>query len=271
MPDYERKDEAQGVVFGVENDFPEAKTTMPYILLASPRTGSSMLASGLFASGLAGNPAEYLHPLYREHYARTKGTNDLRTYLSDLARRRTSPNGRFGMKVHVHQFRELFGKSPEHGVRFLKQFRRFVHIYRRDKVEQAISWMLARQRLVWNVEDASKVPAERTYRPEDDEVIAKYLQRAVDFDRTWQKLQAAYALQPSIDVAYEDLVANTPAEVARVLRHLDVETAPDALPLPATVKLAGRGSQEIKQGFLRSIGISPAPADAMANGAAGQD
>jgi LPS sulfotransferase NodH len=83
-------------------------TATDYAICALPRSGSTLLAFLLGASGLMGVPDEYLHPDHSRVLARHFGLfdggdpPDVETYLACVRKRRTSANGVFGIKVQYH-------------------------------------------------------------------------------------------------------------------------------------------------------------------------
>lgn len=237
---------------GAVHDFPETPVELAYLVLSAPRTGSTMLCSALVASRQAGHPAEYLHE--KNIAAYTKGATEwsLAEYLAATIRRRTSPNGRFGLKLHAHQYQRLFGASPGAGTAFLGRFGRFIRMYRRSKLDAAISDVLANERAVWNISDPTKRPPERDFRPDDVEKIAMHLARIAAEERFWQDIAARQAAK-TIAIAYEDMCADPEGEIARALLHLGVEIDLANIPKPTTVRLSGEGSERIKANFLRAI------------------
>jgi LPS sulfotransferase NodH len=234
--------------FDAAFDLPPAPLRLAYAILHPPRTGSTMLSSMLASTGRGGFPLEYLSPRCLKLFVQRTGDTRLAPYLTDIVRRRTSPNGVFGIKLQHGQAQ--FAASSTSGMAFLKQIGRFIRVSRRDKLDQAISWMMARERQVWHVQNGDALPAERGFRPEDVQRLDRFIEIAVQRDREWQETIARLGLSPVIDVVYEDLLAEPAAQMARVLGFLGIEFDPGNLPQPTIRKLAGEGSQAIKQGYL---------------------
>ena len=223
-----------------------------YIVLSGARTGSSMLCSALAASKQAGNPREFLHPDYANPYHQRKGRWSIAEFMAELVAEHTSPNGYFGMKVHDLQYRHFFGSDREAGLAFLGQFQRFIRVYRRNKIDQATSNMLANERQVWNITDPAKRPVERDFRPDDVDKIAAGVANFAKHDRFWQEVIGPFRKQ-TIDIAYEDLATDPEAEFARAMLHLGIEIDLDNIPKPTTVRVAGERTRRIRDEFLRSI------------------
>lgn len=235
-------------VLGAQHDFPRvAQVRVAYIVLAAPRTGSTMLCSALSASRVAGHPMEYLNARYIDAFRKVRGWWNLDDYLADLASRRTSPNGLFGMKVHPNQMGQRFGAALDDAARFLRSFDRFIRMYRRDTLAQAISHMLAAERRVWNTQDrAAPLYVDRQFHPDDVEKIQENLNFVVNDQNAWQALIDHLRIS-CIDVAFEDLVANPAGELARVFAYLGLDSSNVAM--PTTVPMSA-GHETMRSAFI---------------------
>ncbi len=129
-----------------------------YLILATPRSGSTLLGQGLQASGLAGDPKEFFGhkmPFWMERWE----TPELERYVARLVRSRSTVNGVFGAKLLYQQlqhFERLARQEPKLSDQplalILGQLFPNLHLIwvsRNDKVRQAISWFKARQTGVW--------------------------------------------------------------------------------------------------------------------------
>jgi LPS sulfotransferase NodH len=129
-----------------------------YLVLATPRSGSTLLGQGLQASGLAGDPKEFFGhkmPFWMERWQ----TPTLPAFAAHLRQARATPNGVFGAKLLYRQLlhlESLARQDPELADLPLPEILdrlfpdlRFVWVTREDKVRQAISWFKARQTGVW--------------------------------------------------------------------------------------------------------------------------
>jgi LPS sulfotransferase NodH len=133
-------------------------------------------------------------------------------------------------------------------------FRRFIRISRRDKVDQAISWMLALERNIWNSEKPGEVAPERGFQPDDVGKIDALAVRAREADRYWDDMIAALRLETVLRINYEELRADSRREVAQALAFLDVDVPVEEVPPPTTVKISGEGTREIKREYLKRSG-----------------
>src|SRR5688500_10562399 len=230
-----------------------------YLVLATPRSGSTLLGQGLQASGLAGDPKEFFGqkmPYWMERW----DTPTLPAYVARLMRVRATPNGVFGAKLLYSQLRHLetIGRAdPALGYTSLPEMlsRLFPNLHcvwvsREDKVRQAISWFKARQTGVWGQDtrrDAPKLgrawrlgdeprqPGELAF---DYDGIAVLAQRAQDEDAAIGRFFAESGIAP-YRVFYEEFSPRYEETIVDLLRWMGVQT-PSALhlPNPRTVRLA---------------------------------
>lgn len=198
--------------FEASFDFPEfSGIPQCYVIASSGRTGSHLLAALLFDTGLMGAPFEYLHPkhsaVWQERLAVSGSVADV---LRALVRRRTSPNGVFGVKAHWPQFQPLLKVGlPD----FMKQAH-YIRITRRDRIAQAVSMEIARQTGAWishHVQKATPIYC--------GDSIRKTLADLESEDAAWSDYFAASGIEP-VRVLYEDLIADSRSNVAMILARL---------------------------------------------------
>jgi LPS sulfotransferase NodH len=206
----------------LDHDFDAGvETELSYFICSTPRSGSYLLCELLFRTGLGGAPEEFFHP---DHMARLRsrwGARTLDDYLLALAAHKTGPNGVFGAKVHWGQYQPAFGERDPRG---LFPNLRFVHITRRDRVRQAVSWVRAMQTLKWTSAQEQR-RAER-FDPDD---IAHKIKRLTGDEARWEALFDRYEIAPH-RVVYEELVEDRERIVRGVLGFIGV-------PLPAAVEV----------------------------------
>jgi len=232
-----------------------------YFICATPRSGSTLLCERLTASGIAGSPSEWMLPsnegLAREMFGIAPRFADP-TYFAELLTGTASPNGVFGAKLMWPQMAQLLRGElwnlrigpPQAGIITLPDLR-YIRIVRRDRVRQAVSFLLAQRTNRWQrlatqndplvaaaqragFETGDNVPAGWTL-PDIRAMLADPQQRMGLLDdiaaclteieqqsREWDRFFAAFRAAPC-NVEYEDLVANPAAVLARVLRFLDLE------------------------------------------------
>ena len=238
------------------HDLPPTIVKHRYAVLSVPRSGSTMLCSALWETGLAGRPEEYFQRRPRAQYKQRPGLWTIDAILEDVQRRRTTSNGVFGLKIHAADYADMFGQDHDNnaGQRFLSQFDRLVLCFRRRKIDQAISNILAIERRVWTNKGSDRLefPA-RLFRPADIEAISLDIARMAGQERFWRETIARTAT-PAIEVAYEDLAADPNAVIGRVLAFLDLRLPPESVPAPTTRRLADDSNALMKEAYLEAIG-----------------
>src|SRR6187401_2384980 len=71
------------------------RASRAYVIISTPRSGSTLLCRGLASTNLAGIPEEYFNPDL-EDWARRRDGVDPAAYVEWLLSERVSPNGVFG-------------------------------------------------------------------------------------------------------------------------------------------------------------------------------
>jgi LPS sulfotransferase NodH len=240
-------------------------TQSSYLILATPRSGSTLLGQGLQASGLAGDPKEFFgHKM--AFWMKRWDTPSLPAYVARLSAQRATPNGVFGAKLLYGQLRHLETLAqqdpalaelplPALLTRLFPNVR-LIWATRDDKVRQAISWYKARQTGVWGQDERRDAPKlGRAWRTGDEPVppgelafdydgIAALLAQAEAEDAALARLIAQSGL-PAFRVAYEAFSACYEAGAIELLRWLGIDPPADlTLPKPRTVKLADDRTEE---------------------------
>src|ERR1700758_1845514 len=128
-----------------------------YVIASTPRSGSSLLAGGLVATGVAGRPEEFFTPDYIEAYKK-----DLKLpldctwaeYLAKVMSFAETENGVLGVKIHWRHVGWLaqavgFRGDPGDVLEMLFPAAIFVNIVRTDRRAQAISLFRAETSGEW--------------------------------------------------------------------------------------------------------------------------
>jgi LPS sulfotransferase NodH len=217
---------------------------LSYTIWYAPRTGSNLLCDALKSTGVAGTPDEHLAAHETFNLYAKYGVRDPAS-LHRAVRDAGGGAPVVGLKCQVYE--PYFGNvvsylagtpgSPVPEAERLAVWHeafpncRHVVLTRRNKFRQAVSWYRATQSGEWFREAgrfARRRPIEDRY---DAEGIAYFLLAAVSADAAIGEFVGA-AREPVLTVVYEDLVADLPGTVGRVLAHLGIEgAAPVAEPI----------------------------------------
>ena len=234
-----------------------------YIICTSPRSGSTLLCKLLAATGVAGNPDSYFHrPSISEWLAdlglTRKPSVPERELLEEIFRAAIAKgtlDGVFGLRLQRHSFAffteklaVLYPGRSNDVERFQTAFGRtlFVHLTRRDKIAQAVSYVKAQQTGLWHAApDGTELerlspPREPAY---DASEIRTCLEEVTAHDHGWERWFAASEIDP-LRIAYEEL-SEGPGETLRaLLDHLGLEReAADGVE-PGVAKLADNINQD---------------------------
>jgi trehalose 2-sulfotransferase len=246
-----------------------------YLVLASQRSGSTLLVESLRATGVAGEPQEFFQylpatsqaPQPREWFAGVDesilplldpldvGTPDLappeiwRDYIRTVGR---TPNGVWGGKLMWNQTPLLLERAsglpdrsdPSAGG-LLASIRDVVgeeplliHIHRPDVVSQAVSFWRAVQTRVWRGRPDPVRDARATYHAG---AIAHIVAMLRAQERGWQNWFAEEGIEP-MEISYPVLWRNLTEVVANVLEALGLD--PRLAPQPVLERQADQRSDE---------------------------
>jgi LPS sulfotransferase NodH len=236
-----------------------------YLILATPRSGSTLLGQGLQATGLAGDPKEFFGHKMAFWMERWQ-TPSFGTYVDLLTHRRATPNGVFGAKLLYGQLQHLENVARQDQAlaelplaTFLSNLFPNLHYIwatRNDKLRQAISWFKARQSGVWGQNTGQAEPKlGRAWRLGDEPLEPGGL--AFDFDGIAALVRqaeaedaaiAAYFAESGIEpyrVVYEEFAPRYEETIFDLLSWMGIAT-PETLTLakPRTMKLADDRTDE---------------------------
>jgi trehalose 2-sulfotransferase len=220
-----------------------------YVIASTPRSGSSLLAAGLVATGVAGRPEEYFAA---DHIAAYKQDLDLpmdcswSEYLTKVMAFAATDNGVRGVKIHWRDVVSLaqalrFRGDPGAVLEILFATAVFVNIVRADRRAQAISLFRAETTGEWFRSEGPST-SERPWglyltrptprRPAVDLTgVAPTREQITEMEGSLDAEQAAWTdyfttRRPKVlTVRYEELDSNYHAEIARVLQFLGADPA----------------------------------------------
>jgi LPS sulfotransferase NodH len=250
---------AQGADRGAIAPFARG-TALPYIICTSPRSGSWLLSDGLASTARAGNPREWFNILEeQQHRARWRmehGTDlSYAAYLRLAAGESTTRNGISGTKLHYYQFAELprrmaaipalRGLASGEVLTTLFPRAKYILLTRRDKVRQAISFLIATGTDEWwAIDGVTADKRDSAAEPEFDPRAIERMEHAfAENDRKWQAFFAENDITPLV-VHYEDLVADYRGTILHTLWWLGVADADAAEIPPSRLKRQSDGRNE---------------------------
>ena len=233
----------EGIDTGYEGrfDFPprEGRPDLFYLLAAIPRSGSTYLSHVLWATGCLGAPLEYLNFDPAGPYSFASRSPVLQRDLwRSVLRRRTSPNGVFGLKSFPIQLQALHEENPALVSDVLELLLRsggrprVVYLSRRDRVAHTVSYARAALSGVWRKEQEG--PAPRV--DYSDEALAA-AERLIDNQASaWEAMFRDLRIEP-LRLWHEDVVAEPHQAAVRTAEYLGatlLEAA--AVQVPAIAK-----------------------------------
>jgi LPS sulfotransferase NodH len=226
--------------------------TRRYVICATPRTGSTLLASGLAATGVAGQPDEFLNKKFLEPYAQRLGPSPVspEEYWRFFEARCTTSNGVFGASIHIRQLTEVATTTREQAA-VLRRFDRFVCISRQNKIAQAVSWEKASQTDAYSSKMQKEMGAPVSPPAYDVARIAGRLFAILQGEQQWEKIFQRLGCSP-YRVVYEDLVADYAGTIRLTLQALDLP-APDGDLRPQLERQADAINDEWIARFSRDI------------------
>ena len=203
-----------------------------YIICTPARTGSNLLCDVLRNTGQLGTPIEAFNPdLIRASAFHRQEPDpaavDLRGFIAWTTATHRSANGIFGTKILFEDFEKLRG-FPAFRDFFLTA--RLIHLRRRSKLRQAISYFLAQETGQWVTTDIPRKPPDSI--AYDFAAIRRHLDRLVRQDAAWTAMIDALGLTCR-EVIFEHFIADMPGTVGALAESLGVP--PGSLPVRATL------------------------------------
>jgi LPS sulfotransferase NodH len=181
-----------------------------YVILFTPRSGSTVLSEYVAATQKMGYPLEYFVEWIAQAIGllRVDAEQPLLQFIQQVFQ---SPNGVFGLELEwdrlqqeIHSFEDFRGWSV-------------FYLTRRDKVMQAISLRRAVEGSVWH--SLSQPCTEPAY---DRAAIVSYINRLLLWERYFEKLFIKLRIDP-YRIYYEDIQANFSKVVREIANQLGVE------------------------------------------------
>ena len=234
-----------------EWDLPATEHTQSYIICSAPRTGSTLLAFTLAKQGI-GVPLEYLNiignpelqgfmlrmfDLNQDHKLTINNLAQLKLlrskYLEKVLKRRTTPNGYFGVKIFGHHLQRMYPDQTSL-VPVVEQLNtpvKYIHLWRGDICEMAVSYYFAQVRQQWHSEMNKRRSNNQT--PQYDfEKLLYYLQFLHEVQEAWKVLLKDIDPNKILSMNYQNLTqdfTNTVQATNRFLGINDVDVPPESI------------------------------------------
>ena len=247
-----------------------------YVICTSPRSGSTLRCNLLAATGIAGKPESHFHdPSIADWLGYYDLTPDAalseREVLAQIFRAAiaegSGDTGLFGLRLQRHSFdffteklAVLHAGLSSDVERFQAAFgpTLFIHLTRRDKVEQSVSYVKAQQSGLWHAApDGTEI--ERLSPPQEPRYDAGEIRAKFDevtaFDRDWEAWFESEKIDP-LRITYEALSKDPLAALRQVLDRLGLDPAAASGVTPGVAKLADKTSREWAARFRAELDTS---------------
>lgn len=253
------------------HDYPEweGPPRRTVLLCTHPRSGSTLLGEAIYFAGGLGCPLEYFHAGFRPSFARRWDAPDFDSLSAAVRRHRTTPEGVMGVKLFWRDIEEIARDADPELERFanvppseapadyyatlaghvarLFPNPRVVHLWREDKLRQAVSAVLAVETGRWRLIPGATGNAAPAAAPFDAERIERIISYSDYCHGHFRNLFAAMGATPH-RLSYEALTADYAASVRAVLRHLGSDAEPYA---PRMLRQADGASEAMVLRYLR--------------------
>ena len=246
-----------------------------YIVCSTGRSGSTLLCQTLKQLKFCGSPEEYFHHKAIEQLSLKEDTAKFLAYCETILEKGTTSNGVFGIKMHwwqLYDFLKLTRQLPDFSSKtdyeILGAFfpnPKFIHIWRKDMVAQAVSTVIALQTGVWvsPLEKESKQiirmaktdlgsePKRIKFQPLK---IYRWEQKFRDQNRRWIEFFHQNLNSNFYKVENKQLIKNFHQEINNIVEYLGLEeaTVPDEIRMPTQ-----KQSSSINKEFIKTYNRVP--------------
>jgi len=214
-----------------------------YLILFTPRCGSTWLCTALRSTRRHGNPLEYINEKHMPRYAAAVNAADRAEYLEMIVRKRKTPNGVFGIKATSIQI-GLFGEDGFFDL--LPAGSPIYSMWRQNIVAQAVSLLRAvHSRRFHSFQTADTAVADAPP-PYDAEKVANWVRHILNIENRNARLLERRQLSAT-PICYEDIVGDRDAALAAFAAVAD----PDGRPAPVA---AADPARPARIGLLEKLG-----------------
>jgi LPS sulfotransferase NodH len=204
---------------------PESPVNYPvkrYVILMTPRSGSTVLSAALAKTGVLGRPGERFNRAsgYVQELARKTGARDLAGLIDQVVNTSLTPNGVSGIKGGLHQV--LPYMMTRHW-RDQNADTLYLYLTREDVLRQAVSRYKGMETKIWHFrgEETRESRKELLEVPYDFDAIQKQVHYIVEMMCDYEMYFARLGILP-YRLTYEQVTSQMPEIVAEIARRLDV-------------------------------------------------
>lgn len=204
-----------------------------YIICTTARSGSNLFCNFLANTRVLGRPVEAFNPdIVRrsKFFSEADDQHAVSTtkYISWLTDRQRTPNGIFGTKLLFEDF-DMFRGFQSFSDLF--QGSMLIHLRRRSKLRQAISYYFAEQTGQWVASDPARLDSSEV--PFDYDAIDRHLRRLIAQDVAWTSILNGLCMN-YLEVYFEDFLSNPELVIYQIIDRLGIKT--QNVPIYATLK-----------------------------------
>ena len=253
------------------HDYPiwEGLPRRTVLLCTHPRSGSTLLGEALYFAGGLGCPLEYFHAGFRPSFARRWDAPNYDSLSTAVRRHRTTSDGTMGVKLFWRDIEEIARDADPELERFanippsevpadyyaalaghvarLFPNPSFIHLWREDKLRQAVSAVLAVETGRWRSIPGTTQETAPATAPFDIERIERIMGYSDFCHGHFRNLFAAMGATPH-RLTYEALTADYAATVRALLRNLGSTADPQT---PRMRRQADSASEAMVLRYLR--------------------
>ena len=216
-----------------------------YMVASIPRSGSTFFCTSLWRTGVLGAPMEYINLPNHGSLIDRVSKGDLKAYWPGMKQIRTSPNGIFGYKAFVQNFKLINRMSRE----LLSQIASdsVILFLREDKTSQAVSYARALMTGVWFSGIKDSAPPEYSFQQ-----ILRCYRWIHAQERAWEALFLRTETTP-LRLSYELFLADQRGVIEQIKSFLQVNEADESLAIPTLEKQSDGLSKQWRQRFLDDL------------------
>lgn len=205
-----------------------------YVICTTPRSGSNLLCNLLESSGVMGHPKEFLNlnsvilPFANRHNLINLDESRiyLDHYLNSAVDKFSSKNNVFGMKLLFDQFEPYMELNNVR--QFLQNFK-FVWLFRKDVLSQAVSMHIAKETDEWTyMNEQNNQEQEKKNRRDlveyDEQKINKFLKKLAKDNLNWVEFFSINQVD-YLPVTYEDILLDANQVCHSICDFCGVETS----------------------------------------------